>query len=407
MRAAFGGGTPRGPVGSMKLLHRYLLLELVQDAFLTLVTVLALYFMVAMALTLGTSRAENLPVTILLEYTFYQAVANLYLTLPLTVLTASIFTYGRATAEGEFTAIRAAGIHPYQALLPALLLGCVCTFSLAWLQDEVMPAAHFRTRTEITRDVLRNLESLLRRSDKRVQDERWTASWEELAQNERGEMILKDLTVIRLDKQRNPTTTLRASQARPALDDLNKQLTLSLHEVWITEGEQEWPTRMLRMNIALDLESLSSRSTKGKRLDDRSYEELLSGARFAANSAARLEARRPGDPKEAELAERHAKAWVKRGRKSRSEYHMRIAFAFAPLIFGFFGAALGLRKALANRALVFLAGFLILVAVYYPLVMFGKWIGTEGYLPPVLALWIGNVAMVAMASWIYRGVVRT
>ena len=44
-----------------------------------------------------------------------------------------------------------------------------------------------------------------------------------------------------------------------------------------------------------------------------------------------------------------------------------------------------------------------IITLYYPLMLFGMNLGKEGTLPPIFALWIGNVLLAMLAVWIYPG----
>ena len=377
----------------MKRLHRYLLSELLQNASLTVVAILAIFFMVALALVLGTSRTEGVPFLLVMRHTGFRAVSTLYLTLPLTVLTACIFTYGRARSDGEFTAMRVAGIHPWQSIVPAIVLGACCTLALCWLQGDAMPSAHFRGRVELERDVLANLEDLLKRKDKRIGNESWGAAWEKLVKGPDGHIILRNLELVIVDKgDKSKKKRILAALARPRLDTVAKTLSLELTDL-TREDPSGQRIQASQFSVTLHLESLGA-DRKRKRESDCTYEELLTRSRHYADGA---------------LMAGDEKARAKLGEKSReyaAEYHMRIAFAFSAVLFAFLGSALGLWRGTGNRALVFMAGFLLVVCLYYPLEMAGMWLAIDHSVPPAGALWIGNGVLVVLSSWVFRKVMR-
>jgi len=376
----------------MKRLHRYLMSELVQNAALTVVAILAVFFMVALALVLGTSRAEGVPFSLVIRHTGYKAISTLYLTLPLTVLSSCIFTYGRGKADGEFTATRVAGIHPWQTVVPALLLGALCTLGLAWLQGTAMPAAHFKSRVELEHDVLLNLESVLKKNDRTIDEDSWSASWEELRQDDEGQIVLVGLQLFLLDEDRSAKASFWASWAKPKLDDRANVLTLTLNDVH--RQEDDGPVqRAGHLVIPLDLDTFGARD-KNKRESDCGYEELLVRAERGEGHAMGLP---PGKDR--------AKA-METVREYQAEYHMRVAFSFSAVLFAFLGAGLGLWRGTSNRALVFLVGFLLVVGLYYPLSMAGSWLAVEGHAPVAPALWLGNLGLAVVSGYIYLRVLR-
>jgi lipopolysaccharide export LptBFGC system permease protein LptF len=58
---------------------------------------------------------------------------------PVCFLLAVIFTFGRLEADGEWTAIQMAGVHPWRALAPGLVLALVLALSTLWLLSEELP----------------------------------------------------------------------------------------------------------------------------------------------------------------------------------------------------------------------------------------------------------------------------
>lgn len=376
----------------MKRLHRYLLAELLQNASLTVVAILAIFFMLALALVLGTSKSEGVPFLLIMRHTGFKAVSTLYLTLPLTILTACLFTYGRSRSDGEFTATRVAGIHPWQTILPAILVGALCSLALCWLQGDAMPAAHFKGRVELEQDVLENLEGLLKKRDRRIEADGWSASWKTLRSDDEGHIVLGGLHLLIFDENKGFRENIRAEWAKPRLDEVTKTLTLELHEFRRvnSDGQQFMSTSL---EFPLQLGSLAG-ERKRKRKRDCSYEELLTrSSRFALASDTASE-------------EKVRRKMAKKAREYRAEFHMRVAFAFSAILFAFLGAVIGLWKGMGNRAVVFLVGFLLVVGFYYPLQMVGAWLASDGILPPGIALWIGNVALLGLSTWVLRKVMR-
>jgi lipopolysaccharide export system permease protein len=91
----------------------------------------------------------------------------------------------------------------------------------------------------------------------------------------------------------------------------------------------------------------------------------------------------------------------------RMEYHQRIAFGFVPLIFCMLGVSLALmpRGARANRSWGFMLCIFWLM-IYYSLLSLGKALGEKSLLPPVLALWLPNVALGMIGIYFFRKAMR-
>ena len=378
----------------MRILHRYLVLELLWNATLFLAVIITIYFVMALALLLGRTTIEGLPMWVVFKATWYTVISNLHLIVPLTILSGAIFTYGRAHGDGEFTAMRVAGIHPYQVLVPALFVGSLGTMGLAWLQDEVIPKAHFASRVELRKDVFMNLDEILRRSRREIVQKRWSARWQDAVDDAQGNLVLRNLLIVQRNKEGLMDSRLLAENARPIYMARQNKLHLELENVSRYEADGP-PKRAGRFEMDLDLDELSTKDSAIKRKRDFSYEELLSRWRHLEARAASVS----GLPGTGESAARKA-------RQHRCLYHFRIAFSFSSLFFALLGATLGLFRPVSNRAIVFLVGFLLVVGIYYPLQQWGRRLGDTGSLHPGVALWIGNAVLLGFSLFLFRRVCR-
>jgi lipopolysaccharide export LptBFGC system permease protein LptF len=79
---------------------------------------------------------------------------------PVCFLLAVIFTYGRLEADGEWTAIQMAGVHPWRTLSPGLVFALLlCLFTL-WLLSEELPRicrAQKRFQIDASRALFQNM----------------------------------------------------------------------------------------------------------------------------------------------------------------------------------------------------------------------------------------------------------
>src|SRR4029453_7886307 len=78
-------------------------------------------------------------------------------TIPATTLFASCVVYGRLSPDNEVVAIKAAGVHLFTILKPALLLGVITTVFTASLYHTVIP----RAPQVLSKQLLGNPEELI------------------------------------------------------------------------------------------------------------------------------------------------------------------------------------------------------------------------------------------------------
>ena len=84
-------------------------------------------------------------------------------TLPATTLFATCVVYGRLSHDNEILALKAAGIHLWHVIWPAVLLGLLTSGLTLLLYVDVIPTTHHELRTMFIKDVEEFLYNLLRR----------------------------------------------------------------------------------------------------------------------------------------------------------------------------------------------------------------------------------------------------
>ncbi len=76
----------------------------------------------------------------------FLAIYSLPYALPSSLLTATVMTYGRLSADNEITAIRSAGIHLHSIITPIVVAGIFFSLLALYLNAEVLPRSYFKVR---------------------------------------------------------------------------------------------------------------------------------------------------------------------------------------------------------------------------------------------------------------------
>jgi len=66
--------------------------------------------------------------------------------LPASLLTATVMTYGRMSADNEIAAIRSSGIHLHSIITPIVITGILFSLLTLYLNAEVLPKSYFKVR---------------------------------------------------------------------------------------------------------------------------------------------------------------------------------------------------------------------------------------------------------------------
>jgi lipopolysaccharide export LptBFGC system permease protein LptF len=77
--------------------------------------------------------------------------------------------------------------------------------------------------------------------------------------------------------------------------------------------------------------------------------------------------------------------------EAEAEFHFRSAGALTTLVFMLIGIPLGIYSRHGNLLMAFVISFGLVLIVYYPLIMIGEMLATDGYLIPWVAQWSPNM----------------
>ncbi len=89
---------------------------------------------------------KGIPLTVILELIMVNLAYMVVLAVPMTILAATLMAYGKFSEQNEYTAVRAAGVHPFRILRPSLLMALIFTVFLGWFSNEVLPEANYKAR---------------------------------------------------------------------------------------------------------------------------------------------------------------------------------------------------------------------------------------------------------------------
>ena len=359
----------------MRIIQRYLLGELLLNAAFTLLVLSSVIAMLVFSIAALKMSMSTLGIADLIEVVALLSATQLGVILPLTVLIATLWTYGRAQADGELTAMRGAGIHLYHLLLPALVLGAAVTLVLAWIQDEIIPESHYQQAALGKRHLAKNIEGMLLDEKTSIQDGSFKCRWEGLDLDEEGHYVLREVVVVEMKGDDHPAMVTRAKSAVPVIDLARGELVLTLRD--FIHGDV---LSSEKMTVKFNLRALSEEPPHRRKTEDKSYQDLLVRARQMAGT--------------------------RDGRKATTEFHKRAATAFSAFAFALLGTGLGVVLRITNRAVVFSLGFALVLLLHYAPTLVGVSLAKSGSIPPIPALWSGVATVTVLAMWTIKRAFR-
>lgn len=392
----------------MRILTRYILLDLVKVFFVTLTSMTAF----VMLFLVGEEAVDNgyglVGVLRTLPYFLPQSLA---LTVPGTMLLASTIVFGRVAASNEVVAIKSLGISPMVLIWPALVLATLIGFVAVWLNDTAnswgrggVQAVLIESFEEITYGRLRTKGS--------VQFGRWEITVRDVvgkklvmpivhyhSTGKKPLLITADEAELVVDHQQN-TVMIRLVNAEGVDEDReathpgifekplpieelaglnhykNKPSNLALHEIGPAKAETETTIHQLKQEMTAEASFAL--------MTGRSYE--LSQADWA--------------PKQHEIITAEHTL-----HRLNTEPYRRWSGGLSSLFFVLIGTPMAIWRRHSEFWGNFFACFLPILLVFYPLLAFTVDFAKDGILPPQ-SVWLGNIVLACCGIWLIRRIVR-
>ena len=124
------------------ILHRYLVKELLRTF---IPAILCLEFLLVLGFSIQLLH-KGLDVPSLFSVLPYMALYTIPHALPASLLTSTVMTYGRLSADNEITAIKVAGMHLHNIVTPIVVTGVIFSILTLYLNAEVLPRSYFKVR---------------------------------------------------------------------------------------------------------------------------------------------------------------------------------------------------------------------------------------------------------------------
>lgn len=392
-------------------LHRMILAELLKIFCLALVVLTGLILMagvIAEAMKSGLGPAQILAAIPLL------LPSMLPYTVPTTTLFATCIVYGRLSADNEFLALKAAGVHILHVIWPALFLGVAASALTMVLFLDVIPYTHFLVKSQVAGDVEELIYAILKR-DGCIRHLK--LSYEINVKSMDGRKLQEVIFKRRAAGGKGFDTVAFAKEAELHVDLANNQILIDMRHCQLVQRnsvailqQQTWP---------VEIPDFVTNPGYKQRAADMTWSEL-----FLYEEKLHLEKHRIGheiDLHQVALglgtASGHFHDHVQSKISERknldlqifaihSEWHMRPAFALGCLCFALVGCPIGIWFSKSDYLSAFITCFLPIVLIYYPLMFCTINYARAGKIAPWLGVYDANALMLVAGMILFRRLAR-
>lgn len=252
-RAFYRGGRLRfpgvdEPTASVKIIQRYVLREHVGPftfAFTALTSLLLLNYV---AKQFGNLVGKGLSAGVIGKFLFLSIPFTVAMTLPMSILVATLYAFSRLAAENEISAMKASGVSSARLLVPVLLAAAVVSVGMVAFNDRVLPAANHELRT-LQGDIARKKPTFGLREQ--VINEVSPGQFYLRAGRLEADNLMHDVTIYDLSDA-NRRRSIYADSGELAFAPNGRDLLLTLHDGFMLVVAKSEPGRLQRLQFSTD-----------------------------------------------------------------------------------------------------------------------------------------------------------
>lgn len=391
----------------MRLLQRYVLMELLRVFLLTLT---GLTIMMTFVGVIAEATRSGLGPDMIIQVLPFIVPSLMPFTIPATLLLTVTVVYGRLSGDQEITAIKAAGINVMAIIMPSIIMGFVLSIGTFLLTNQFIPWAKENIRQivasgmeDIFLDVLRTQHTF---SDKKmgitisvssIEDRKLIKPQIRFKSGAGGAVLIgaqeatisfdlkNDLIKVRMlngqVQSQGSTTTVFGEEnrsfplPREVSDKHPRDITIS------------------QIYRELDRERAERDAEENQRLIETAF--ALTQGHFENLSTEDFQ---PG-------------AWQdiyaqRRVGKLKTEIHSRYALACSCFFFVLLGSSFSIYHGRSQFLTNFFVCFMPVLLVYYPVVLLMMTLSKNETVNPIWAMWVGNAVLLAAGVYILRKVLQ-
>jgi lipopolysaccharide export system permease protein len=343
----------------------YVLKEVLHLFFIGLMTLTIILLMdkifklIELIVTRGTS------VTQILKLLFYIAPSFLVFTIPMSILLATLLSFGRLSSDNEITAFKASGVSLYQLFWPIIYFSVVAYFVTIFLVLYALPWGN--------RGFINTLYAIAQtKADIDIKERVFNDDFEGLVvyvekvpiQGRKMEGVL-----IHDEREKGKSNTIFSTEGYLFNDPKSQEVILRLLQGEIHRFELETQTYQ---RIQFDTYDLKLELAK-------TFEAIGRKLREHEMSIDEIEAKIDRMKKEG-----------KNTASQEVELHKRFSVPFACIVFAIIGVPLGIQPRRSGRSHGFVFSIFILLGYYIALTA-SEMFAVRGMIPPFLAGWAPNI----------------
>ena len=135
---------PRFSIPFPNIIDRYIMRKYLSIFAFVFISMVSVYAIVNFFERIDSVYEHNKPISLLFSFIWYKIPESVQYIFPVTVLTATLLSYGLLAKFNEITAMKACGISLYRILVPVLVLAGLVSFCSFYVQENILPFSNRR-----------------------------------------------------------------------------------------------------------------------------------------------------------------------------------------------------------------------------------------------------------------------
>lgn len=333
---------------------------------------------------------------------------------PATLLFAVCCVYGRISADNEIIALKSAGISPMRVFRPAWILGLLVSMPAVWLNDQAVSWA----RPGMEQVVLRSIEEILYpalRSQRSYTSEKGFSIYVEDVQDKW--LIKPKIWMFSADS--GQLTTIYSERAKISVDMESDRLIIELVDSYVDINHDKQAkingSEIIELPLTKASKAGSSATSPSNysmaeipnelnelgKLNDRRREQLAAQFSLALGSGRYSSLEEPV----VHMLKHEIHSTEYRMARLKTEPSRRWSLGFSCLAFVWMGVPMAILIKSADYWWSFGLCFIPILLVYYPLFGLALDMSKKGTWP-AYSLWLGNIVLAIIGTWLMRKIVR-
>jgi len=385
----------------MRILYRYIVLELVLPFLLSLGVLTLLLMLIRIFKLFELIITKGISLAIVGELFIYYLPAITVLSAPMSILVATLISFGRMSEDNEITAMKATGISLYRLLLPVLAVSLVLSVIMVYFYDTVLPISNHRLKN-LQMDIGMKKPELFMQEGVFIDD---FPGYRLLIQEIDAKTgYLENIKIYKQDAGRT-TDIITASEGQMGSKEEREKIggdfiTMTLYNGEIHQLDPKNPERYRLMRFDTYVIHLKTDTDLIRRDRDYKSEEELPSSELRERIAKIDEAIAGAEGKledakndlEVTRAEKQIESYTTIRNGLLVHIYRKVSIPFASIAFVLIGVPFGIMVRRSGKWVGFVValGFFL---VYYIFMVAGQSFGTRGTINPLLAMWLPNIIL--------------